>query len=88
MGEEPRDSVPVKRRLIAKAIDAVGERYGLNRDRAFQYLVRACTHSGLELADVAREVVGGQTGRCSTATQGPFTAAPAFPLQHSRLTRK
>lgn len=63
--DQSGEAVRFKRRLIARAIGVLEERYGLSRDRAYQYLVRASRHSDLELTEVAREVVGAQTEQSS-----------------------
>ena len=44
-------------RLIGQAIGMLVERYEIEDERAFYYLVRVASAGGLELRDVAREVV-------------------------------
>lgn len=45
------------RRVIGQAIGVVMERYGLDEERAFQYLVRVSQTSNVKLRQVARELV-------------------------------
>jgi ANTAR domain len=45
------------RRTIGQAIGLVMERYGLDEDRAFQYLVRVSQTSNVKLRQIARELV-------------------------------
>jgi AmiR/NasT family two-component response regulator len=45
------------RQTISQAIRIVMERYGLDKDRAFQYLVRVSQSSNLKLRVIARELV-------------------------------
>jgi GAF domain-containing protein len=45
------------RKVIGQAIGIVMERYALNEDRAFQFLVRASSHGNLKLRDVAQQFV-------------------------------
>lgn len=46
------------RKVIGQAIGIVMERYQVDEDRAFQFLVRASSTSNHKLRDVARELVG------------------------------
>lgn len=46
------------RKVIGQAIGIVMERYHVDEDRAFQFLVRASSTSNLKLRDVAAELVG------------------------------
>lgn len=45
------------RKVIGQAIGVLMERYGIDEDRAFDFLVRASSTSNVKLRDVAREVV-------------------------------
>lgn len=45
------------RKVIGQAIGIVMERYEMNEDRAFAFLVRASSHSNIKLRDVAQELV-------------------------------
>ncbi len=45
------------RKVIGQAIGLVMERYGVDEDRAFGFLVRASSTGNVKLRDVAREVV-------------------------------
>jgi GAF domain-containing protein len=45
------------RKVIGQAIGILMERYDLNEDRAFQFLVRASSQANLKLRDVAQELV-------------------------------
>jgi GAF domain-containing protein len=45
------------RKVIGQAIGMVMERYELNEDRAFQFLVRVSSHSNVKLRDIAQELV-------------------------------
>jgi GAF domain-containing protein len=45
------------RKVIGQAIGMLMERYGMNEDRAFAFLVRASSHSNLKLRDIAQELV-------------------------------
>jgi GAF domain-containing protein len=45
------------RKVIGQAIGLVMERYKLNEDRAFAFLVRASSHSNIKLRDIAQEMV-------------------------------
>lgn len=47
------------RELVGNAVGIVMERYGLDRERAFQYLVRVAATSEVKLRVVAQELVGG-----------------------------
>ncbi|GAB2752533.1 ANTAR domain-containing protein [Nocardioides pakistanensis] len=55
--EEGLSSALTNRRVIGQAIGIVMERYQMDEDRAFQYLVRVSQHSNIKLRDVARELV-------------------------------
>ena len=45
------------RTTIGQAIGILMERYSMNDDRAFAFLVRASSHSNLKLRDIAQELV-------------------------------
>lgn len=45
------------RKVIGQALGILMERYELNEDRAFQFLVRVSTHSNVKLRDIAQELV-------------------------------
>lgn len=45
------------RRIIGQAIGILMERYEMNEDRAFAFLVRASSHSSIKLRAVAQELV-------------------------------
>jgi len=45
------------RKVIGQAIGVVMERYGLDEDRAFAYLVRASSHANVKLRDIAQDLV-------------------------------
>jgi GAF domain-containing protein len=45
------------RKVIGQAIGIVMERYGMNEDRAFHFLVRASSHGNIKLRDIAQEIV-------------------------------
>lgn len=44
-------------RAIGQAIGLLMERYGMNEDRAFAFLVRASSHANIKLRAVAQEIV-------------------------------
>jgi GAF domain-containing protein len=45
------------RKLIGQAIGVLMERYGVDEDHAFSYLVRASSHDNVKLRDVAQHLV-------------------------------
>lgn len=49
------------RELIANAVGMLMERFGLDRDRAFEYLVRVSASSELKLRVVAERIIAGET---------------------------
>lgn len=51
------------RQLIGQATGIVMERYGLDQDRAFQYLTRVSQNSNIKLRDVAAELVASTNER-------------------------
>ena len=55
--EEELNCALANRKMIGQAIGIVMERYELDEDRAFQYLVRVSQHSNIKLRDVAQELV-------------------------------
>lgn len=52
------------RKIIGQAIGIVMERYGLNEDRAFAFLVRASSHGNVKIRDLARRLVDECNARC------------------------
>lgn len=55
--EEELNSALQTRKVIGQAIGILMERYHLNEDRAFEYLVRASQPSHMKLGDIAQELV-------------------------------
>jgi len=55
--EEDLYTALANRKVIGQAIGIVMERYQLDEDRAFQYLVRVSQHSNVKLREVAQELV-------------------------------
>jgi len=51
------------RKTIGQAVGIVMERYQINEDRAFQFLVRASQTSNVKLREVAADIVAGLNGR-------------------------
>lgn len=49
------------RRVIGEAVGILMERYEMNEDRAFAFLVRASSHTDTELRAVAQELVDERT---------------------------
>ncbi|CAA9423524.1 MAG: hypothetical protein AVDCRST_MAG35-2142, partial [uncultured Quadrisphaera sp.] len=45
------------RKVIGEAIGILMERYDMNEDRAFAFLVRASSHGNVKLRDIAQELV-------------------------------
>ena len=45
------------RKVIGQALGIVMERYGLNEDRAFAFLVRASSTGNVKVRDIAQELV-------------------------------
>lgn len=45
------------RKVIGQAIGIVMERYEMNEDRAFAFLVRASSHANIKVRDIAQELV-------------------------------
>jgi len=54
------------RKTIGQAIGILMERYRIDADRAFQFLIRASSTSNVKLRDVAEEVVTSSTERYRT----------------------
>lgn len=46
------------RKVIGQAIGVLMERYGLDEDRAFGYVLRTSSHSNVKVRDVAAQLVG------------------------------
>jgi GAF domain-containing protein len=55
--EEQLHTALSTRKVIGQAIGIIMERYQLDEDRAFGYLVRVSRHSNVKLRDIAQEVV-------------------------------
>jgi GAF domain-containing protein len=51
------------RKVIGQAIGIVMERYQMNEDRAFAFLVRASSHANIKLRDVAQELINQQNAK-------------------------
>ena len=51
------------RKTIGQAIGIVMERYSINEDRAFQFLVRASRTSNVKVREVAAEIVSSNNNR-------------------------
>ena len=47
----------MSRKVIGQALGILMERYRVDADRAFQFLVRASSSSNVKLRDVAEEIV-------------------------------
>lgn len=45
------------RKVIGQAVGILMERYAMNEDRAFAFLVRVSSHANIKLRDVAQELV-------------------------------
>ncbi len=74
------------RRTISQAIGLVMERYGLDEDRAFQYLVRVSQTSNVRLRDVARELVAQVNAFPGTRTLDCDAPADAYPSSGGSAT--
>ena len=68
--EENLGSALASRKVIGQAIGIVMERYQMEEDRAFQYLVRVSQHSNIKLRDVAQELVDQGNERTRTDRPG------------------
>jgi GAF domain-containing protein len=55
--EEQLNQALASRKVIGQAIGIVMERYRIDADRAFQFLLRASSSSNIKLRDVAEEIV-------------------------------
>jgi GAF domain-containing protein len=55
--EDQLNEALVSRKVIGQAIGILMERYRIDADRAFQFLVRASSSSNIKLRDVADEIV-------------------------------
>lgn len=55
--EDQLNEALASRKMIGQAIGIVMERYRVDSDRAFQYLLRASSSSNIKLRDVAEEIV-------------------------------
>lgn len=58
------------------------ERYAMNEDRAFAFLVRASSHRNIKLRNVAQELVnertdGSRSPRCAASTHPDLAATSA-----------
>jgi GAF domain-containing protein len=53
------------RKVIGQAIGIVAERYDMDEDRAFAFLVRASSHGNVKLRDVAQELVDERNGKAA-----------------------
>jgi DNA-binding NarL/FixJ family response regulator len=65
------------RKVIGTALGLVMERYGINEDRAFRFLVRMSSDSGVKLRAVAHEIVNDANKPCpDTAGHRPDHGSP------------
>lgn len=55
--EDDLNAALANRKVIGQAIGIVMERYQMDEDRAFQYLVRVSQHSNIKLREIAQELV-------------------------------
>lgn len=65
--EENLSSALANRKVIGQAIGIVMERYQMDQERAFRYLVRVSQHSNIKLRDVAQELVDQGNNRTHVA---------------------
>jgi len=49
-------------KVLGQAVGVLMERYDMNAERAFVFLVRASSHTNIELRDVAQELVDQRRG--------------------------
>jgi GAF domain-containing protein len=63
--EEELNEALGTRQAIGEAVGIVMERYELDQDRAFQFLVRVSRNSNIKLRDVAREIVAERNTRAA-----------------------
>ncbi len=61
--EDQLNQALASRKVIGQAIGIVMERYRVDADRAFQFLLRASSSSNIKLRDVAQEIVTTSTER-------------------------
>ncbi|UDY25187.1 GAF and ANTAR domain-containing protein [Nocardioides sp. Kera G14] len=61
--EENLNQALTSRKVIGQAIGILMERYGIDEDRAFQFMVRASSAGNIKLRDVAEDLVSGANGR-------------------------
>jgi GAF domain-containing protein len=66
--DDQLDQALASRKVIGQAIGIVMERYRVDGDRAFQFLVRASSSSNIKLRDVAQEVVVSSVERYRSAS--------------------
>ncbi len=66
--EDQLNEALASRKVIGQAIGILMERYRIDADRAFQFLVRASSTSNIKLRDVAEEVVTTSVERYRTDT--------------------
>lgn len=83
--EEKLNTALQTRKVIGQAIGIVMERYQLNEDRAFQYLVRVSQHSNIKLRDVAQRLVDQGNDRPGDAGE-PNDARPTQSPSSSRAS--
>ena len=65
--EDELHKAVTSRQLIGQATGILMERYQIDEDRAFQFLIRASNTSNIKLRDVAREVVDETSRRFSAS---------------------
>jgi len=63
--DEQLNEALVTRKAIGQAIGIVMERYSINEDRAFHFLLRASSHGNIKLRDVAQELVDGANAKAN-----------------------
>jgi transcriptional regulator with GAF, ATPase, and Fis domain len=59
------------RQVIGEAVGVVMERYQIDDERAFQFLVRTSQHSNVKLREVAAQIVAGHNSRHRLSPQQP-----------------
>ena len=62
------------RKTIGQAIGLVMERYEIDEERAFQFLVRVSTTSNIKLRDIAREVIDTANTKYSSSARPARTS--------------
>jgi AmiR/NasT family two-component response regulator len=65
--DEDLTAALLTRKVIGQAIGILMERFGLDEDRAFAYLVRVSSRSNVKLRDVAKEIVDRRNDRTRTS---------------------